>query len=100
MKITKGTLLILEAGEYSDKEFHGPFKVLRAFDQTEVKARFKAERAQPSEWPDEDIDHFMIWLTRERYIEPAPKVFNWHVGSYGWLESEPNNDVSKLEPNP
>ena len=96
MKIIKGTLLTLETGEYSDYTFHGPFTVLREFDQAEAVEVFRAQWVAPNEWTDEpDADQFMGWLTQERYIEPAENVFSWRIGSYGRLEAEPSDGLSK-----
>lgn len=96
MKITTGTLLTLETGEYSDYTFHGPFTVLREFDQAEAVAQFRVQWVAPNEWTDEpDTDQFMGWLTQERYIEPAENVFSWRIGGYGRLEAEPSDGLSK-----
>ena len=96
MKITKGTLLTLETGEYSDYTFHGPFTVIREFDQAKAVEQFRAQWVAPNEWTDEpDADQFMGWLNREGYIEPAANVFSWHIGSFGSFKAEPSDGLSK-----
>lgn len=106
MRITAGTLLTLETGEYSDFTYHGPFRVVRDFDQQEVINAFLA--AWPTErtrcnseegWPRYDEDDapppsaFAPFLTRLGYIEDLPSV-SWHVGSYGRFEAKANDDPS------
>lgn len=87
MLIKKGTVLCLETGEYSDYVVHGPFRVLRDFDQGQVVAQFKAQWTPPHEWRDEpDPDEFMGWLVSERYIEDIDPVLRWHLGSYGSMD--------------
>jgi len=88
-------LLVLETGEYSDYTFHGPFVILREFDQAEAVAEHRAQwKPDPDGWRDEpDTDSFTAWLTTQRLIDPAENVVSWHIGSYGRLEAEPQPEL-------
>lgn len=90
MMIAAGTILVIETGEYSSYTFHGPFRVVRDFDQAEAVA---AHRAQHRPTEDDVYDHptpetFLGWLNKEGMIEPIDGVVSWHVGSYGELDPE------------
>lgn len=88
-KIAAGHLLIIETGEYSDRSWHGPFRVLKDFDQAEVSETFRQEWS-PDEcsWRDREdgpSEHdIMPWLARNGYIDDVDNVRVWHVGSYGF----------------
>ena len=94
MRLKPGMLLVLETGEYSDYTFHGPFVVLREFDQVEAVADHRREwKPDPDGWRDEpDTNSFTAWLAVNGYIEHAENVVCWHIGSYGRLEAEPNQE--------
>lgn len=81
MIIKAGTILTLTYGEYSDRDFTGPFTVLRDFDQAEVVEAFIVASGT-------DPDHFMknafiAWLATEGYVEDVPNTWDWFIGSYG-----------------
>jgi hypothetical protein len=91
MRIKAGATLVLETGEYSDYTFHGPFRVLRDFDQAEAVEQHKAAwRCDPEKsWDDKpDTNSFIGWLNREGMIEDIPGVVSWHIGNYMSLEPE------------
>lgn len=80
-----GDILMIEAGQYSDFYYMGPFRVVKAMKRADVSARFVAEftpdptrplhrRPNPSD--------FTAWLAREGYIEDIPSAA-WHAGDYG-----------------
>lgn len=81
-----GSLLVIETGFYSDRNWHGPIKMLVTKTKQELADEFC------SEWepgPDEkylkinpDADDFLPWLIRKRYAEDFP-CGSWHVGKYG-----------------
>src|SRR6185312_10920888 len=94
MKIKRGTLLVLETGEYSDYTFHGPFRVMKGFDEVKVVDLHRKQwKPENPEWDTEpDTDSFMGWLTAQGYIEPVENLVSWHIGSYGRLEADPHPD--------
>lgn len=84
-----GTLLIIETGEYSDKSWGGPVRIVRDFSKAEVAGRFRAEWVRPggddySRGPEPYA--FLPWLIKEGYVEDVAAVHAWHVGSYGDFE--------------
>jgi len=86
-----GTILLLETGEYSDHSTHGPFIILKAFDQSVVSKEYKDSWTPTEEdfYDRPDPHGFIAWLATQGYIEDAPKTFRWHVGSYGEFTPEP-----------
>lgn len=84
-----GELLILEDGEYSDKSWAGPFRVLKDFDIVELaeqlKSTFKPAEHHYSEEP--GPSDFREWLHTQGFIEDV-ECRSVHVGSYGTLEIE------------
>lgn len=86
-KIAAGTILILESGEYSDKSWHGPFRVLKDFDQAEISQTFRDNWSPgPDSWRDKEDGpgrgDFLSWLVRNGYVEDLDGVVAWHIGSY------------------
>lgn len=45
-----GSLLIIETGEYSDRSWDGPVRLLKDFTKREVIDRFKEEWKPKNEW--------------------------------------------------
>jgi hypothetical protein len=84
-----GELLILEDGEYSDKSWSGPFRVLKDFDivdlAEQLKATFKPEEHHYSSEP--EPYNFRDWLHTQGFIEDV-ECRSVHIGSYGRLEIE------------
>ena len=78
--IEKGTILTLEEGEYSDKQWHGPFKVLVNFNRQEQLDAFYAQ------WKPKDFkrgpmpDVFIAWLTKTGKIRDLNKSTSWYIG--------------------
>lgn len=84
-----GELLIIEMGEYSDKSWSGPYRVVKDFDIVELaeqlKATFKpAEHAYSDEPGPYD---FRDWLSAEGFIQDV-ECRSVHIGAYGTLEIE------------
>ena len=84
-----GELVILENGEYSDRSWSGPFRVLKDFDMVELaeqlKATFQPEQDHYSSEP--GPYDFIQWLSAEGYLQDV-ECRRVHVGSYGQLEVE------------
>lgn len=90
-----GAVLVFETAHYSDKTWHGPVRVLKAFVKQEVVDAFLAARAltgpipvqDESDWSDELEPHpneFMVWLVRAGFVEDTAPVHTWHLGeNYG-----------------
>lgn len=89
-----GSLLILSTGEYSDYNYHGPFKVLKGFSRAAAAEAFviawpqyRTDVNTARGWQQFDEDDgpdpsaFMDWLIKEGWIE-ALDCPEWHVGSY------------------
>jgi hypothetical protein len=83
-----GTLLVIETGEYSDKQWNGPVRMLISISKGELVERFRADW-KPESWQDpEDGPEpggFLPWLVASRYAEHVD-AHSWHVGSYGRFE--------------
>lgn len=83
-----GSLLIIETGEYSDKNWLGPVRVLRDFTKQEVADKYKKQHRVPDDedWKTEPDPHdFLPWLVKRKYVEHVD-ADSWHVGSYGQFE--------------
>ena len=78
-----GDLLMLTEGEYSDKGWSGPFKVLRPFQRRGVYETFMAQWKPADDWQERaDPSDFIAWLATQGFIEDAPSK-SWYLGSYG-----------------
>ncbi len=79
-----GSLLLIETGEYSDRQTHGPVRVLKRLDKNAVAAQYVAEfKVDPKEdWIERPApDKFLPWLVAKGYAEDL-KCSTWHAGSY------------------
>lgn len=83
--LKKGTLLILETGEYSDSSWHGPVRMLKDATKADLAEAFASEWSPPAEYPDDKPEphDFMPWLIKSGYAETVEEIASWHVGSYG-----------------
>lgn len=80
--IPAGILLTLDEGEYSDKQYHGPFRVAKDIDKVAVLAAFRAQWTPDNDYDDEPSpDEFMAYLGREGYIVDEDST-SWYIGSY------------------
>lgn len=84
-----GTFLVIETGEYSDRSWGGPVRMLKDATKGDLAEAFQAE------WkPNPDYDwqltpepsDFLPWLVKAGWAEDVPNVESWHVGSYGRFE--------------
>ncbi len=86
--LKKGTLLIIETGEYSDHSWSGPVRMLGDFTKADLAERFRAEWKPKYEWEDRpNPGDFLPWLIEQKLAEHVDDVESWHVGSYGEFEA-------------
>lgn len=86
--LKKGTLLIIETGEYSDRSWGGPVRMLKTVAKAELVEKYREEWKPPPEWPDEkpSPNDFLPWLVKAGWAEDVDNTESWHVGSYGDFE--------------
>lgn len=87
--LKKGTLLLIETGEYSDKSWGGPVRLLKSTSRTKLADAFKKQHVQQD--PDDPFDRpdprdFLPWLIKSGFAEAIDNFESWHVGSYGSFE--------------
>lgn len=86
-KLKKGTLLVIETGEYSDRTTFDPVRLLVTTTKQELVDAFRAEWKKedyPDSWRDEiGPECFLPWLVKTKRVEAVDNVHSWHVGSYG-----------------
>jgi hypothetical protein len=91
--VKTGELLILETGEYSDKQWHGPYRVLKDFTIGEARDAYVDQwKPEPDGWREQpDPDGFSGWLVAQQFIEHVDA--KWvYIGSYGRLELDGDLD--------
>jgi hypothetical protein len=83
--LVKGSLLMLLTGEYSDKQYDGPFKVLRTMSKLDMARAFLTYHAmQGSDDHSGDppsASEFTAFLVRANIVELLIADY-WHVGDY------------------
>lgn len=85
--LKKGALLIIETGEYSDRSWNGPVRMLKDFAKVDLTEDFKREWKPQNKWEHKPSpDDFLPWLIRTGRAEDVEGVEAWHVGSYGQFE--------------
>jgi len=86
--LQKGTLLIIETGEYSDRNWGGPVRMLKNITMAELAEKYRAEWKPDPQWPDDkpSPNDFLPWLIKAEWAEDVKNVVSWHVGSYGEFE--------------
>lgn len=77
-----GDVLIIETGEYSDHEFHGPFRCLKDFSLSDEADLFEGQYDEDS-WDNPGLGGFVPWLAIRGLIEDVDNVKMVHIGSYG-----------------
>lgn len=85
-----GDLLIVETGEYSDRNRNGPVRMLVTATKQELVDSFKKKwrKADFGSWRDDpDWEEFLPWLIKTTRAE-AIDCQSWHVGSYGRFEPQ------------
>lgn len=84
-----GTLITFQTGCYSDKTWHGPFKVVREFIRDDVAAEFLRQWIAPSVWEERpEPEQFLAWMQRAGYIDPVDGTTEWHIGDFNRFEPE------------
>ncbi|MGC9272209.1 hypothetical protein, partial [Acidiphilium sp.] len=66
-----GSMIIINEGEYSDKQAHGPFRTLKPFNGDRLIREYLAQW-KPEPWEDiddPDCDAFLKWLESSGFIE-------------------------------
>lgn len=86
--LKKGTLLVIETGEYSDRNWFGPVRMLKTASKADLIEKFREQWKPPAdaeyEWEKKpNSGDFMPWLVKSGFAEDVPNVESWHVGSYG-----------------
>lgn len=100
MKLTKGQLVNVTNGEYSDYYLMGAFRVLKDFDSNDTLAEFakehNIERKVLSRKYDGDLIYYkddsykigpqdyLAWLNKGGYLEDAD-IVELYLGSYNQL---------------
>ena len=81
-----GELLILEMGEYSDKSWSGPFRVLKDFDLRDMADEFKSSfKPEKDNYTDEPSPYDLRdWLHKSGLIEDVD-CRSAYIGSYGTI---------------
>ena len=84
-KMKKGTLLVIETGEYTDRSWSGPVRLLKTASRRDLAEAYKAQwTKKDDDWEDcPDPSGFLAWLTSAGWVEDVENVESWHVGSYG-----------------
>ena len=86
-----GELLVIETGEYSDRSWHGPFKVLTNFDMVWAAEQIKAEwqkNPQEGRYTNDPAPFDLLeWLAKKAFIEDVDHR-TIHIGSYGDIQIE------------
>jgi hypothetical protein len=87
--LKKGTLLIIETGEYSDHSRDGPVRLLKTFTKAQLADDYRSEwrSKDKDDWDDRPNPYdFLPWLIASGRAEYVENVHSWHVGSYGEFE--------------
>ena len=81
--LKKGTLLIIETGEYSDYRFGGPVRMLKDITKFELVDAYKREWKPEFKWEAAPgPDGFLPWLISAGWAESVSDVHSWHIGCY------------------
>jgi hypothetical protein len=87
--LKKDTLLIVETGEYSDRSWNGPVRMIKDAVKTDLADAYRRDWKPEFDWQEGDRpepDGFLPWLVKAGYAEHVEGVTSWHVGSYGDFE--------------
>lgn len=87
--LKKGTLLVIETGEYSDRGWSGPVRMLGDYSKADLAEQFRQEWKPIDPWDGDKPrpDDFLPWLIKVGKAEDVEDVHSWHVGSYGEFEA-------------
>lgn len=85
-----GSLLIIETGEYSDRSWSDPVRLLKDVVKADIADGYRAAWPSLKEKYDDDDrpdpSGFLLWLVKSGYAEDVANVHSWHIGSYGDFE--------------
>lgn len=81
----KGTVLLLEEGEYSDRSYCGHLVTVRDLNLREAGASYAEQYKAEDEYDRPDPSGFVAWLVAEQFAMPLDHS-EAHIGSYGRLE--------------
>lgn len=70
--LTKGTVLLLETGEYSDYSVENPLVILMDFSKRKVAEEYRIYCALGGEEP--DPGYFGAWLITQGYVEDLSRA--------------------------
>ncbi len=85
-RLKKGTLLIVETGEYSDRKWLGPVRMLKTVTKAKLAEDYRREWKKSSWCDTPNPDDFLPWLIASGRAEDIENVHAWHVGSYNEFE--------------
>ncbi len=93
--LEKGSLLVLEHGEYSDRRWDEPIRMLKTVTKGDLAEAFRMAwrldaKVRERQWggvPDDPDDYpagecFGPFLIRAGWAEAVDNVTSWHVGTY------------------
>ena len=78
----KGKTIMYTYGEYSDRGWAGPFKILKSYDEEETQRKFVEENTDESGDRDYYLGDYPSFLVKEGYIEIIDNDYETHLGSY------------------
>ena len=87
--IAAGTLLIIETGEYSDRGWGGPVRILRDVKRSHLAEQYRASWKPDAKRPWDrgpSPDGFLPWLISAGHAEDVENIQSWHVGTYDEFE--------------
>lgn len=92
MLISKGQIVAISEGEYSDYGVRDHVRATLDFDTVVCVRRFRTETPpEDDEWcKSGDSYKFIAWMQAQGYWEPLEggELVEFHVGTYGRLEIE------------
>jgi hypothetical protein len=78
-----GDFLVIEEGEYSDKSWSGPLRILKDFKKKDVCDQFIAQWTPKNSWHKVPMGcDFLPWLVASGYVAEVDNCTSWHVGDY------------------
>lgn len=89
LRYKPGTILMLEAGEYSDFGYVGGFVTLCELDLTDAITAYKEQYKPKNDWDEPDQTGFVAWLVTTQQCAPL-EYQTAHIGSYGELTVDEN----------
>ena len=84
MRVGKGTIVVFEEGEYSDRGVDDVGEALQDFDTDELVVAFLEEHpAYRDESHADDFGFFISWLAQRKYIKLLQPNLVWNIGNHG-----------------